>query len=632
VSDFLKQEKKRSKIIVFLAYFGGKANPEVKFLDYFALVLLSYKFNSSVNFLILSDLEKPKALPENVRFEHFTAQDFNKLAAKKLGVSIDISAWPYKICDYRPFFGLIFSDYFRGFDFWGYTDPDVIFGDIRAFVTEKMLSKQNIVGDHGHLTLFRNVPKINNIYSLIPFDSKKLAEHYHRLANSQNKKPDIFNPAVYLGLEEDSSFGIPWIAKKHKLGIISLSGKILDILAPAKKTIPQAIFNLLCGLSFVLRGKKVSNWKDFACPWLGTPMSLSPPGASKINYREHPWANGKKNLKFFWANGKVFTEWQKGKKKLLKEWLYIHLQKRKMEIKLDVNDIPNGFWIMPDKFEKRTTRAPGPEEMPELLYNEEYYGFIKKSSSQSAKVVVPIVFNLLKPRSVVDVGCGTGAWLTVFKKYGAKEILGIDGPWVNKNRLLIPKKDFLPFDLEKKFNIGKKFGLVVSLEVAEHLPQESAEDFVDSLTSLGPIVLFSAAIKFQDAGGHINNQWPDYWKKLFAKKNYLPFDCIRGKIWENKKVSYWYRQNIFLFVQKDFLNSHHSLKKMLEKSSLPGLLAVHPEKYMELHDQLQQVTGSKSYRAINCLKKALIVPFLFLIGKKIICLAFKPAEKKKPAK
>jgi len=119
---------------------------------------------------------------------------------------------------------------------------------------------------------------------------------------------------------------------------------------------------------------------------------------------------------------------------------------------------------------------------------------------KSAEIVVPIVLDLIKPKSVVDVGCGRGEWLYVFQRQGISDILGIDGEWVDKNKLLIPKESFLTSTLEHPLRINRTFDLVVSLEIAEHLPEKSAEMFIETLTTLGPVILFPAAIPLQGGG------------------------------------------------------------------------------------------------------------------------------------
>ena len=89
---------------------------------------------------------------------------------------------------------------------------------------------------------------------------------------------------------------------------------------------------------------------------------------------------------------------------------------------------------------------------------------------------------------------------------------------------------FLAFYLKRAIEIDREFDLVVSLEVAEHLPEECAKIFIKSLTKLGPVILFSAAIPFQGWTNHLNEQWPDYWANYFKDNGYEAIDCIRKKV------------------------------------------------------------------------------------------------------
>lgn len=96
----------------------------------------------------------------------------------------------------------------------------------------------------------------------------------------------------------------------------------------------------------------------------------------------------------------------------------------------------------------------------------------------------------------------------------------------------------------------KPFCLAQSLEVAEHLDMFYAENFIDLLTNLSDIVLFSAAIPFQSGTHHINCQPPQYWADKFAARGYDCYDILRPKFWGDEKIAWWYWQNSFLYVHK----------------------------------------------------------------------------------
>jgi glycosyltransferase involved in cell wall biosynthesis len=215
-------------------------------------------------------------------------------------------------------------------------------------------------------------------------------------------------------------------------------------------------------------------------------------------------------------------------------------------------------------------------------YTKVFYKQLKDGARRSAEVIVPLVLQLIPVRSVLDVGCGDGSWLSVFQEFGVKDILGIDGDYVTRDILQIPANHFLAVDLTKPFNIGRVFDLAISLEVAEHLPAHCASGLVASLTQQAPVILFSAAIPMQGGAHHINEQWPDHWAELFREHNYLPVDCIRKRVWQDDLVECWYAQNTLLFVQSRFLESNAALQAEFERTNLNQLCLVHPKQYRAL--------------------------------------------------
>lgn len=219
--------------------------------------------------------------------------------------------------------------------------------------------------------------------------------------------------------------------------------------------------------------------------------------------------------------------------------------------------------------------------------------------------VVPVLMSLFHPESILDAGCGTGTWLKVFQDSGIKNICGIDGDYVKPELLLINETDFIKWDLRKEFNLQKNFDLVLSLEVAEHLPESVAQTFIASLCRHGDTILFSAAIPGQGGQNHLNEQWQEYWAALFRSFGYSGYDIIRPLIWNNENVFYWYRQNIMVYSTRDL---KHLVKPFPEVTSY-----VHPnqfqEKIKELNWQMQVVKDSQP-KGIRQLSKALLAALL----------------------
>jgi SAM-dependent methyltransferase len=221
-------------------------------------------------------------------------------------------------------------------------------------------------------------------------------------------------------------------------------------------------------------------------------------------------------------------------------------------------------------------------------YTKAFYEQVRSGARQSAEIIVPLVLQLLPVRSVVDVGCGDGSWLAVFRELGVKEVLGVDGEYVDKSFLQIPQDCFQAVDLTKHLRLGRVFDLAVSLEVAEHLPADFAPILVECLTRLAPLVLFSAAIPFQGGINHINEQWPAEWAALFREHGYVPVDLIRKRVWHNDAVEWWYAQNTLLFARADLLESNLTLKAEFEQTNSSQLALVHPKQYLYLAERYRE--------------------------------------------
>ncbi|EEO23533.2 MULTISPECIES: hypothetical protein [Helicobacter] len=155
---------------------------------------------------------------------------------------------------------------------------------------------------------------------------------------------------------------------------------------------------------------------------------------------------------------------------------------------------------------------------------------------------------------------------------------------------------------------GKPFSIAQSLEVAEHLYAEYAENFVRTLTSLSDIILFSAAIPHQGGTHHVNEQPPAYWADIFKKYDYVCFDIVRPKVWENTKIAHWYRQNIMLYVHKGKAEIFEALGYKITPKPMH---LVHPFIYGYMSDcqleieRLNKKLNKTFFRRLNRLSKKL---------------------------
>jgi SAM-dependent methyltransferase len=212
-----------------------------------------------------------------------------------------------------------------------------------------------------------------------------------------------------------------------------------------------------------------------------------------------------------------------------------------------------------------------------LSYTKEFFEAQKAWSRQAAEVVLPFLLELVPLQSAVDVGCGTGSWLAVLRNLGVLDILGVDSDLVPSEALEIPPDRFLTADLANPLELDRFFDIAISLEVGEHLPEASAETLVQSLTKLAPVILFSAAIPYQGGTGHMNEQWQDYWARMFRRRGCLAVDALRPSIWDHSDVKYWYAQNMLLYVREERLGDYPALAA---RRSLP-IRIVHPGLYLQ---------------------------------------------------
>ena len=151
------------KICFLIPYFGKWP----RWIDYY---LLSCKSNSSLDWHFFTDCGIPSNKPENVYIHEMNIGEFNDLASQNLRIQLNIKH-PYKICDLKPAYAIIFQKYVENYDYWSYGDIDVIYGNIRSFLTPELLNDFNILSNHsnfvaGHFCTLSNNVKINSLYKI----------------------------------------------------------------------------------------------------------------------------------------------------------------------------------------------------------------------------------------------------------------------------------------------------------------------------------------------------------------------------------------------------------------------------------------------------------------------------------
>ncbi|MDX2050511.1 MAG: methyltransferase domain-containing protein [Rickettsiaceae bacterium] len=235
------------------------------------------------------------------------------------------------------------------------------------------------------------------------------------------------------------------------------------------------------------------------------------------------------------------------------------------------------------------------------IYNSEFYNTYKNVSLNSANELVPIITKILNPKSVLDIGCGVGTWLKQFQDAGITDYNGVDGPYVKKEQFLANKDKLIHHDLQTTLDLQKKYDIVISLEVAEHIDEKYADIFIDNLTRHSDCIVMSAAIPLQGGTYHVNEQWPDYWIRKMNIKGFKVYDLLRPIIWNNSAIDYYYRQNILVYSKFDI--------KVDSCMNQNFYSFVHPEKWLQSRNYKNQslkfVLKALPYSIVNAIKNRL---------------------------
>jgi SAM-dependent methyltransferase len=183
-----------------------------------------------------------------------------------------------------------------------------------------------------------------------------------------------------------------------------------------------------------------------------------------------------------------------------------------------------------------------------VTYDKRFFDYVDQGAVRSAAVLISHLYPSLLPTSVLDVGCGRGGWLRAWREAGCGTILGVDGGYIDRQRIHVAPEEFKVVDLAERIDLERGFDLVQCLEVAEHVPGNSAATLIDSITCHGDLVLFSAAQPGQGGTQHVNEQPLEYWRDMFGARGYHAYDCIRPLLHADIRIEPWYRYNTILYA------------------------------------------------------------------------------------
>lgn len=303
-------------VCLVLPYFG-------RFHNYFPLFLTSCKNNPTIDWLIITDDPQNYNWPENVKVIKSTFTDFRDRIQKNYEFTISLER-TYKLCDYKPAYGEILNEELEEYDFWGHCDCDLVFGDIRSFLTDDILDAHDKIFSRGHLTVYRNNTVINSFYRTQSYISYK----------------DVYTNEKSFAFDE-------WAG-------ISMAAQIAQL-----RVYDELVMDDICaGYNGFYLTKRFSG--------TGSP------------YRKYHIDQSKKYKKmkyivYEYAHGALYRIWLDKNTVRRESVIYAHFQKRKMEVYAHKSS--NSFIIADNKFldymainEDNIQRLAGPQHTIRNIY------------------------------------------------------------------------------------------------------------------------------------------------------------------------------------------------------------------------------------------------------------------------
>lgn len=295
------------RIVFILPYFGH-------FNNYFQLYLYTCALNADLcDWVIFTDDRTSYKYPENVKVHYTSWEDMRSVIKgkmKEVGCEVKIEK-PYKLCDYKPVYGYIFSDYLRDYDFWGECDCDLIWGKISDFVTDELLNRYDKLFDLGHCTIYRNIPEMNMLFMKLIDGRARYKEVFEDRENHQfdeEYKDSINNLAVNYGIKMyDGSFAANTYTKSSNFRLTTLSD-------------------------------------------------------DKIHYNTEPNSESV----FVWEDGVLSRYMMSGGTLLKKNYMYLHFQSRPMKVNISLVDMFRRYKIIPNSFDELETDSISEETFAEI--------------------------------------------------------------------------------------------------------------------------------------------------------------------------------------------------------------------------------------------------------------------------
>lgn len=280
----------KNSIIIIIPYFG-------KLPIYFDYWLMSCKYNLTINWLLITDDHDiyEHEIPANVEVQLISFSDVVTKFQNNFNFDISLNK-AYKFCDFRPAYGQLFFEDIKQYDFWGFGDIDLIYGDLRSYLTDEILMNFDKVMVHGHFSLMKNTKENNIVYK----------------TNGKYKK--VFSSENNFGFDEYGVDNYNENCKLRNLKIYVLNKAIADINS-WRKSFELTFVRSVCSKEEIIFFEEAKNFK---------------------------------HVLFEFIEGKLFMWYLNDGQLLKREFMYVHFQKRKLAVEESV--AKKQFLMVPDKF------------------------------------------------------------------------------------------------------------------------------------------------------------------------------------------------------------------------------------------------------------------------------------------
>lgn len=271
------------KCVFIIPYFG-------QFNNYFDIYLKTCALNKNFDWIFFTDIRKIEGLPQNIKFVYTTFEQNKKMFEEKLGFEVKLNSF-HKLCEFKPTYGYLYNEYIKDYEYWGYCDCDLIFGNLEKFLAPLMNEKYDKIFAAGHLTLIKNTDENNTLF--------KSNDFYKEVFTSDDNY--AFDEDFY-----DNNIHTIFIDQNKKIYEKDLS------------------MNTTTSSGRFIREYYDGNKRKFI----------------KEKY---------KRARYFWRDGNIYRYYLENGKIKNEEFIYMHFQMRKMRNKIrDIN--VKQFEILPDRF------------------------------------------------------------------------------------------------------------------------------------------------------------------------------------------------------------------------------------------------------------------------------------------